>query len=368
MNAQTTTPDMRHEAERLPGGLAATRYGRSWVNVLIDAVERLPGPPWAAYTIALVPALLLTAIPSWISGGRLGVISGLEAVWAFALVGSLWLIHALDGVARTALREFSPLLDVSQAALARLEHDLTVIPVRPALILLAASAFRTTEAFVFQPESEALTGFSPLAIAIRWPFETVLVGLVLALLYHTVRQLRLVARIHKMAPRINLFRPTQLYAFSRLTSRTAMGLVTLIIPFIVTLTISASALDYVVTLTFMGLILGTALSAFVWPLVGMHRRMDLEKNRLQTELSQRIEAVIEDLHGSIDRRDFSGADGQNKTLASLVTERDLVGRFSIWPWQAGTAGAVVSAVLLPIALWLTTRIMEQILSNRVPGT
>lgn len=361
MDAQTSMPETRLQAEGSPAALGATTYGRSWVNVLIDAVERLPGPPWAAYAIALVPALLLVAVPSWISDTPVGKIGSVQAVWAFALIGSISLIHYLDRVARTALSEFSPLLSVSQEALARLEYDLTVIPARPALILLAVSALRTTEAFAFQPDSEALTGFSPLAIALRWPFETVLVGLILALLYHTVRQLRLVARIHSMAPRVNLFRPTQLYAFSRLTSRTAMGLVALVIPLSIPLTLSTSALDYVVTFTFMGLILGTALSAFVWPLVGIHRRMDLEKKRLQTETGQRIEALIEDLHGSIDRRDLSGADGQNKTLASLVTERDLVRRLSTWPWQAGTAGAVVTAVLLPIALWVTTRIMERIL-------
>ncbi len=183
----------------------------------------------------------------------------------------------------------------------------------------------------------------------------------LVLLYHTARQLRLVAQIHDMAPRINFFLPAPLYAFSRLTSRTAMGLVALFIPLKVTLALSTSALDYLMTFAFIGLLLGTALSAFVWPLVGMHRRMDRERQRLLAETGQRIEALIADVHGSIDRRDLSGADPYNKTLASLIAEREFVHRLSTWPWQVGTAGAVASAVLLPIALWVVTRAMERIL-------
>ena len=67
------------------------------------------------------------------------------------------------------------------------------------------------------------------------------------------------------------------------------------------------------------------------------------------------------LHGSVDRDDLSGSDGQNKALASLIAERDLVNRLSTWPWQAGTAGAVASAILLPIVLFLLTRFLDRVL-------
>ena len=341
-------------------GMMTPPYARSWVNILIDWVERLPGPPWAAYLIALVLALLISAIQYLISGMRLDEIPVSSAAWAFALVGSIWLIHYLDHVARGALRDFAALLDVDEAMLTRLRYDLTVIPARPAVVLLAISAFRTTEAFAFQAGSEEIGGLTAPGLAIRWTFETALVALIFVLLYHTVRQLRLVSKIHGMAPEINLFRPAPMYAFSRLTSRTAIGLVVLIIPFNGPLTLSTSALDYVVVLTFPGFILATALLAFVWPLVGMHRRMDLERKRLQGEVGQRIEAVIVDLHAAVDRRDLSEADGHNKVLASLIAERDLVHRFSTWPWQAGTAGAVISAVLLPIALLLASRLLERL--------
>ena len=335
-------------------------HDRSWVNVLIDGIERLPGPPWAAYLVGLVGAIVFVSATDWLSGAPVGQILPERAVWGAALVGSAWLIHYLDHVARAALAEFAPLLDASPAAIRDLEHELTVIPALPAVALLALSAFRTAEGFAFQPESEGTAGLTPLALALRFPFEVLLTALVLVLLYHTVRQLRWVGRIHAMAPRVNLFRPAPLYAFSRLTSQTAIGIVPLVIPFSSTLADAVTPLEVVVALVIMALILGTALLAFLVPLLGMHRRMSAEKRRLQTEVGIRIEILIGELHGSVDRRDLSGADGQNKTLVSLIAERELVHRLSTWPWQAGTAGAVGSALLLPIVIWLVTRFLERV--------
>lgn len=340
--------------------IEAVPYRGSWVNAVIDWVERLPGPAWAAYLVALVPTFLALATADWLSGGRIGEIQPDRVVWVFALVGSIWLIHHLDRVARSALAEFGPMLESSPEDLTRLGYELTVIPRTPALILLGFAALRTAEGFAFQPETEGIAGLSPAALAIRFPFETILTGLVLILIYHTIRQLRLVGRIHARAERINLFRPGPLYAFSRLTSQTAIGLVPLLIPFGSGLPSAVTTLDYVVLLSMCGLILGVAVLAFFLPLLGMHRRMAQEKRRLQDQVGQRVEAIVAKLHESVDRSELSGADGNNKQLGSLIAERDLVNRLSTWPWQAGAAGAVVSAVALPIALWLATRYLGRV--------
>ncbi len=336
-------------------------YAPSWVNTLIDRVERLPGPAWAAYLLAIVPTLIYLGVADWISGGRIGEIQPDRVVWALALVGSTWLIHHLDSVARRAFAEFTPMLDLATGERARLEYELTVIPQGPALLLLGLSVLRTAEGFAFQPESEGLVGLTPAALALRFPFEAVLSALILTLIYHTVRQLRLVGRIHAESKRINLFRPGPLYAFSRLTSQTAIGLALLVIPFGGGLASASTTLDYVVLSTMSGLILGVAILAFFLPLLGMHGRMSAEKRRLQDEVGQRVEVLVDRLHGSVDREDLSGADGQNKSLASLIAERDLVNRLSTWPWQAGTAGAVASAILLPIALFLMTRFLDKVI-------
>ena len=47
-------------------------------------------------------------------------------------------------------------------------------------------------------------------------------------------------------------------------------------------------------------------------------------------------------------------------MTSLMGERDVVAKLPTWPWQAGTLGGVVGAILLPIGLWLVTRLLEKV--------
>lgn len=347
-------------AAALPRSSTLAPYPRSWVNVVIDWVERLPGPSWLAYALALAPAFLLVSLTDWLSGTAPGGLAFDHFEWAAALVGSIALINYLDGVARTSLHDFAGTLDLAPAALARLEFELTVIPARPALLILILAAARTAEGFALEPASESIVGWTPLPLAIRAPIETVTTALLLTLLYHTLRQLRLVGRIHAIPARVILFRPAPLYAFSRLTSRTAIGLIPLVIPFGSGILQAESTLEFATTYSIAGLILGIAVLAFTVPLVGMHNRMSAEKKRLQGEVGGRVEALIDELHGAVDRHDLSLADGQNKQLGSLIAERDLVTRLSTWPWQAGTAGAVASAIILPIVIALVTRLLGRI--------
>ena len=103
-----------------------------------------------------------------------------------------------------------------------------------------------------------------------------------------------------------------------------------------------------------------AVAAFVGPLLGMHGRIADEKGRPEPRWARRIGDTMAAIHDSVDRRERADADALNKTLASLIAERELVGRLPTWPWQAGTLGAVVSAIVLPVALWFVTRLLERV--------
>jgi hypothetical protein len=99
---------------------------------------------------------------------------------------------------------------------------------------------------------------------------------------------------------------------------------------------------------------------FILPLRGAQRRIAAEKSRLQTEVGQRLEATIAAIHDSVDRGELDRADALNRSLSSLMAERDLVNHLPTWPWQPGTIGAVISAIVLPVGLWLVTRLLERL--------
>ena len=57
----------------------------------------------------------------------------------------------------------------------------------------------------------------------------------------------------------------------------------------------------------------------------------------------------------------SNADARNKVISSLMTERDMVSHLPTWPWQPSTVGTLATAMVLPLVLWLMTRILERVI-------
>lgn len=346
---------MTKEATAMPQ--ASRPYARSWLNQLIDGIERLPGPPWLFFVVLALVSIPISNSQDWLSGKPLGALSVTQTYYAFLLAGMLWLIHYLDRVARDVLAIFRPALAISDEDADDLRYRLTTIPARGAAILAVVAVLWTLEAFIFQPETEGIVGLSPLALSLRFPLETATTAIILVMLYHTVRQMRLVGRIHALAPAIDLYQPAPLYAFSNLTARTGIGLLLLLTPSFFFIPAGATGLDYAVFVGWFTILIGIAGAAFVLPLQGIHGRIAEEKRRLEAGVGQRLTITSQALHRSIDVGDYSQADGLNKTLASLIAERDLVHKLSTWPWRPGTVGTMASALALPIVLWLVTRFL-----------
>jgi hypothetical protein len=338
---------------------AARPYPPSWLNRLIAWIERLPGPPWLAFVLIGAVSCLL--------GNAQGPLSGQPAAFSFAqtyfallLSGILWLVYYLDGVARQALDTFRAVLPLSDAEVDELRYRLTVVPPRGAWILFAVAAGLTLEAYLFQAETEEVVGVSPVALAVRAPIEILTSAIVLVTLYHTALQLRLVERIQGMAKEIDLYQPAPLYAFSRLTMRTGMGIFLLFVPALLVIPASATLVDYAVVAAWFAILVTISVVAFVGPLQGMHARIEAEKQHLEAAVGSRLTATTEALHRAVDASDLSVADGLNKNLTSLIAERELLEKLPTWPWRPGTIGAFVTAILLPVGLWLVTRLLERV--------
>jgi hypothetical protein len=329
-------------------------YRASWVDYLTRAIDRLPIPAWASYGVALVAVALLVNVVNWIGGlYPLGTFNAPESGYAVYGVYMLALVHYLNRIAGSKIAAFRPALDVSADEYQRLQHDLTTLPPKEAALAgLAGSAF---VAFLYALELPgADTGtVSPAFLVSRFLIEGITFALLGVLIYHTIHQLGLVSRIHALASRIDLFDSAPLYAFSHLTARTGIGLVVL--------TAYSFLIDPRINVVGVGLaalVLVVAAAAFVLPLEGMHRRIVVEKERLQFQVDQRLKAALTELHQSVDERDLSVSDALNKMLGSLQLEREILARMPTWPWQPATLRGFISALLVPIVLWLIIRVLE----------
>jgi hypothetical protein len=179
------------------------------------------------------------------------------------------------------------------------------------------------------------------------------------LVYHTLHQLQMVNLIYTKHTRINLFKLGPLYDLSGLTARTTLGIG---IPTYIWFqanalsTMGPTLYNFVQTI-FLGILL---LVTFISPLWGAHRLLEREKQRLEDEVSQRIEATIAVLHERVDNQELEERGVLKDTLEGLVTEQNVIRKLRTWPWRTETVSGLGLAFLLPIIIWVVQRILERL--------
>jgi len=329
------------------------------VDRLILFIDNLPGPT-ILWLIALFFAWEITLNGVlWLFGAvPFGVIDQ-EVSFAPTLgVYAIGLVIALDHIARSAVAQFQPALGDAPGG-DHLTAELTHLPDKLALLTVVVTVVAVTVGYVLDPTSgPRLLARSLLSIAAAFVGYWLSVACLAILILHTVRQLWLVSRLHAVATMIDLFNPVPINALARLTAATAVGIVLAAIPFTVQLP------EFSGQGSFFGLITGIlllllAVASFALPLRGMHDRMVLEKRRLMAGSSSRLKVTVQRVHDTVDTDDITRADGLQKTLTSLLSERDVVSKLPTWPWSPGTFRGFASAVLLPIVIWVVLRLLER---------
>jgi hypothetical protein len=349
---EQSTPDVQHLTQPYPP---------SWVDHLIALIERLPGPAWLFYVLLLLALILVNNALQWWDGTLpLGTFHRVRITDPFYLVYSLALIHYLNSVARRALEDFRPAMEIDESAYARLRYELTTIPAYGGLVTLGIGAIIGISIVLATPADFGVFASSS---AVTIIFEGVMIAsfgaaTLVTLLYHTIRQLHLVSQIHRRAAHIDLFQLAPVYAFSALTAHTGIGLYFFSLFIIAADPVMAMASHPVaIGVTAALMLVGTA--SFVLPLNGMHRRLVEEKERLIAEANRRIVALIAKLHQQVDTDSLERSGELNSAMTALITERDLLDKISTWPWKPTTLRGFASSVMLPIVLWFITRYLGQ---------
>ena len=331
-----------------------TRPTRSWVDLLTDEIDRLPGPTWLAYLVAFAVLLLLANSAGWLDGylplGSFDVY--LSSLAAFGVSG-LAAIHYLDRETEIAVDRLRPALSVNDEAFLELRRRLTELPAGPTIFwtlvgLAIAVAYATDSSIRLRGQASVTVD---IAIA--------LVGspLLAVLFYHAVRQLWLISHIQTQLASIDLFQRESLVAFSGVTART--GLIILALAYLLAAP-EPSPLQNPSLIVFVGLSVLLAVAAFVLPMYGMHRRIAAEKSRLATLANQDLKVALARLSAGAQAGDLTDAEGLNQHLSSLIIQRDVIAAIPTWPWEPDTLRAFSTAVVLPIALWLIFRVFEQV--------
>lgn len=332
-------------------------YPPSWVDRLILRIERLPIPAWLTYLLgALVVALIIT-VSLWIDGsvptGKYGEIPGvLPPVVVFPLA----LYHYLTGVGGRSLHRFRPLLSLDEAELAQIEYQLTNLPAWIGWLLIPIALLASIPYLLGNPRTWGeLSPQSPAPLITAFIVVTYFSATYGVLLIRSFRQLRIVSRLHTQATEIYLLKLKPAHAFSTLTASTAIGILVMLAIglFRNPSDLATGSWDIV---NYLGNVL-LALLIFALPLIGMRGRLQREKDAALDATNELLRRTTDRLKRKVEADDYADLKGMETAVNTLIRERELLGKVSTWPWDAGTFRGFASTLLLPIFLWLVTRLL-----------
>lgn len=349
----------RNIAERTS---SAAPYPAGWADRVTDRVDRLPLPAWAFYLLVWLGLFSVETSINWYSGVYpVGTFFLYHLIFTGLVIYGLALVHYFDKVAGDALVALRPALTGTEAEFDRLHYEISTMPARSSIVAVVAGIVLGIPIVLLFADSRTLALTKAFDTPPSMVLNIILLFVIWCLMglysYHTVRQLLLVNRVYATATRVDLFRRQPLYAFSGLAARTALSWAVLPYAGIISrpgITENLAVLWTSVVMTVVALII------FAWPLWGVHRLMEAEKKRLLDENGVQLSAAMAETHRRMKAHDLSDMGGLKDAFDNLVSEQAVINKIPTWPWQNGTLGILITALVLPVVLWILERVLERL--------
>jgi hypothetical protein len=339
-------------------------YPPSWVNHLTAWVAGRQWPSWYFYLGLWLVLVAIQVAVLWIEGVYpVGAIFPAQLFIPAMIALFLGMIHSLDSRAKAALTTLRPALTASTAEYDQLRYQLTTLPAVPTL--LASIAVICIVFLLGQSTGETESSIEALAAS---PLAHSLVSALFwigwwtlgAFLYHTIHQLRVINCIYTRHTRVHLFSISPLYAFSGVTALTAAILALAAYGWTA---LNPDNLGDPVAIAVVFLITALALAVFAWPFLGTRRLLAREKAQWLDQISLRVEAVFAQIHQQIDAGELEKVEDLTKVISVLESQRDTLKGISTWPWQPETLRVLVTALLLPLLLWVIQYVLQLFLGS-----
>lgn len=327
----------------------------SWFDALLKTVRRLPWPRPLSFLVTTILVAIPLHVAEALEDPALLTIHPDLVIGAASLPLFLWVAVGLDGVARRALVRLRPALDPAVRPEEEIAADLGRTPASFANVALVLGVLGGVTSVTESPGNWGVDLAVPgprlaAALALSVVTDVLLAGF----LAHVVHQLRVVARTHRESVRVDLFHLEPLYAFSLLTAATGLALLGLTAGLIVSLSVTlgyfllSGSTDIAVTVG----IAGIAIACFVVPLLGLHDRISDEKARRMAEAHDTIARLVAEVRDRATTGDLDGAGRLKDAMLAAESSVAAISRISTWPWRTETLRGFVSAVVLPVILWL----------------
>lgn len=337
----------------------------SWVDRFLNWLEGLPTPMWVSFALLYLVGTLSFHIAWWLDGQALFGTANSSLLFngLWGVIGPIFL-YTLARSADRALNRFSVLVPTKKREIEELRRQMTTVSPGLAfwaVILMAAvigAGVYYDPAFMY--------------VGLKNPISYVLVFLVAVFSYafapilivQGARLLGAVVRAYKLLGEVNIFHLQPLYAFSGLTMTASLFwlLIFNMNIFGNFVLAQSSGVDLVLAIVFNAPLVVLAFITFLYPLWGIHGRILRKKERALEENGLQIERAHQKLYGQLGKGKYKDAGDFDRPLSSLYKMREQIEKVPTWPWHAGSLRNFLSAVFLPLALWLLQQYLRGLLS------
>lgn len=338
----------------------------SWIDRVHTLVDRLPGPVWLPYLVVWLLLASVETVVKWSVGAYpMGTFFPFHLVAMGTAVYGLGFLHLLDARAGRALDTLRPSLDLSDADVAEVRRRLTTMPeLGVVLAMLVGAAYGAAQ--LAPLVSPSLAGFrygpsGPLLVGELFVMVFVLWGVVATFLYHAVRQVRIIDCLYQQHTQVDLFDARPLTSFSSYSALMAIGIVLMGYLWVAVYPRDAGAVAYSLQVMIVVLLFIISALAFFRPIWSGHKHLArLKRERLQA-CHGALDCVGRDLRTAIAARDYRTGDAFHHTVAAMTSDLARVEKVSTWPWKAESVSPVLTAVLLPLIVWVVQQYVGRVL-------
>jgi hypothetical protein len=333
-------------------------YKPNWIHRFFAWVNRLPFPPWLFYLSILFTGGVIQHLYAWMKGilevGHFNLFLALSGIW---LVEQLYYFgHLNPQIARQALDEIRPLLDLDDEGYKLLSYEFLIVPASPPLIVpILGFLFGLLFAATLRPHAPEINFAFPEFIFLSWGFTQVMAFISI---YAIIRQLGTVNKVIAKTLKVDIYNLKPLYGFSRLTA--SIGVAIIVIAFLTSIILGHQHIESAVAVVFYVSFLILALAVFVLPLTEINRRLREEKIRLLKIVNTQIEETFERVRIDIRSSELDHMPSLHVGVEIMLKEKSLLESIPTWPWAPSTFRGFIAALSSPLFVWLLQQLLGRL--------
>lgn len=272
------------------------------------------------------------------------------------VVGVLWFNFFMDREILEAFDNSKALFTGPEEEFQELRYRFAVLPLLPEILVAVISGVVAVAAGIEE------YGFSDLVpgvpeLLVNWTLPAVLT---FVFAFRVARTIFLMAEFYTRDLNINLFNIPPIYELSSMAAKAGIFLVILWYPNSA-LELDRPVADDLFRVSVATLVGAIPLASFLIPMAILNRRLSAEKARLLTKASLQLEAAFKQVEERFEQGQLAEMANLESGIANLIAQKNYVESIPTWPWGQGTFRIALSAVMLPVIVWLIQQILDRLI-------